>query len=63
MHCTDCGHPAHHHVGGGVCCTVTVTGPPTAPAHAAEDAALHIGRTLHYCPCSAFTGQTELAVT
>lgn len=51
----DCRHPAHHHTGGGICHTITITGPATAPAFADQAPELHIGRTLHHCPCSRYT--------
>lgn len=50
-----CGHSRHHHIGGGVCTTITVTGPPTPQAYWGAAAQLHIGRTLTHCDCSSYT--------
>lgn len=57
-----CGHARHCHIQGhGVCIVVTISGGPANPAIAAIGPAdLHIGRTIRYCQCSAYTEpQTE----
>jgi hypothetical protein len=47
-----CAHPRHHHAGGNLCRTVTVTGPPSPP-----DASAHLehpGRNWGRCNCTQY---------
>ena len=54
MPCT-CGHGRHCHIQGrGVCITVTISGPANPAIAPIGPPDLHIGRTVRYCPCSAY---------